>query len=163
MGILTNIVILSCLLVISYQDFKERMVWAFLFPLLALSGGYLFFLKTDLLFFITAVGINLTIVAFMVGVIACISKFVLQKKLFSEVLGLGDILLFIALAVSFPTLSFLNFFVFSVLFTYVISKLLKLAIRNYKDSVPLAGGMSLFLSFVFVLHWTGLYPEIYML
>lgn len=162
MTIILHIALLSTLLIISYQDFKERMVWAILFPVFAVCGGILFFLNSQASFFGYSLLINLSFVTILLSALFFYARF-LRKENLLTLIGLGDILFFIAMAISFPTFSFLNFFVFSILLTLVISILLKLLKWGVSHTIPLAGGMSFFLTLVFLLHWSGHYPDIYLL
>jgi len=151
------------LAMITFQDFKERQVWAFLFPLFGILGGILFYNNTFSSFYLISIAINLGIVICIILANFLISKFLLKKNFFKEALGLGDLLFFVGFALSFPTITFVNFFVFSLLFTLVLFWILKKVGKLKEQSIPLAGCMALFLGVVYLIHWTGLYKEIYIL
>jgi hypothetical protein len=158
-----KIILLLSLSIIFYQDFKDRKVWVFLFPVMAFTGFFLFYRQTILEVFLYSAIINLSIVGILILINYLFARFVLKKKFLKEALGLGDILFFMAFAVSFPTIAFINFFVFSLLFTFVLQFLLKKINTSRYNNIPLAGCMSLFLMVVYTCHWLGFYDSIYIL
>lgn len=142
---------------------KDRRVWAFLFPLFALCGSLLFYQNTTFEFYLLSIGINLLIVIVIILINYLFAKYVLKKRLLKEVLGLGDVLFFLAFSLSFPTISFINFFVFSMLFAFIFHLILKRINTIRHKTIPLAGSMSLFLLIVYLINWMGVYNEIYIL
>lgn len=162
MNIAIKIALVTVLILVFYQDLRERRVWFFLFPLFAILGGYLFFNEAIWEFYLTNLMINLSMVAIILLVSYLVARFLLKKSLLKEALGLGDILFFIGFASSFPTITFLNFFVFSILLTLVLHQVLKMSSSKYQ-TVPLAGSMAIFLLGVYVANWAGIYSEVYLL
>ena len=69
----------------------------------------------------------------------------IMKKKFNEVIGLGDLLFFMVLAVSFPTITFVVLFCLSLLFSLTTYLFLKPRFGKY---IPLAGLQGLFLFLV---------------
>lgn len=139
-----------------YQDVKERYVYWFLFPVVALCSGLLFFSKTLPELFFTSLLINLFFVNILLLVVYLYSTFKLKTK-FEKVFGLGDILLFLAIASSFSTLSFLVIFSSALFFSLTIH----LTQKNRHQSVPLAGYMSLFFGLTYLGYWSGLIQSVY--
>ncbi|WP_452596852.1 hypothetical protein [Pontimicrobium sp. MEBiC01747] len=80
---------------------------------------------------------------------------------FKNTFGLGDVLLFIGLTLSFSTTSFIILFVFSLVFALVLHLFFKT--KTKIASVPLAGYLSLFFASVYVSHWLGAIPYIYII
>ena len=160
---LVRILISLSLIIVIYQDFKERKVWAFLLPVIAGCGCYLFFQMSTIDYFLLSIAVNFCIVSTILGILYLISKFLLKKRAFYQAIGLGDILFFLAIAVSFPTVSFLNFFVFAILFTFVLSFILKRLFYSAEKTIPLAGSMSIFILIVYLIHWFGFYHTIYLM
>ncbi|MDC8005225.1 hypothetical protein POV27_14280 [Aureisphaera galaxeae] len=160
---LVKICLVAVLSLIFYQDQKERQVWFFLFPLFALLGTTLFYMNTNSTTYLYAILINLLIVGMLLLVLFILSRWVWNKKSLKEALGLGDILFFVGFAVSFPTVSFINFFAFSMIFALVIHRLLLKWKSLTHATVPLAGWMSLFLIMIYAAHWAGLYDELYLI
>ena len=143
---------------IFYQDTKERSVYWFLFPIVAFAAGYLYYTNTLFeLFWRTSIA-NLGIIALIFLVLQAYSKFKLKTDV-KEVFGLGDALLFIGLCVAFPNVTFIIFFVFSLLFSLLLHFVLKNKMKV--KSVPLAGYMSAFFIGVYFIHWTGFLPNLY--
>lgn len=141
-----------------YQDIKERQVYWFLFPIVALCSGILLYQNTFFQFFYTTIIINLVFVGLLIGVIYLYSKLKLKTSL-SNTFGLGDGLLFLALAFSFSSVSFLILFVFGLVFSFVLHLFLKQ--RTKQETVPLAGYLSLFFAIAYISHWTSILKSVY--
>ena len=136
-----RIVIICILLLIFYQDFKERLVYWFLYPLF---GAFAFALQLFAIPVVSAllnVVFNLSFVAILIIVCLLYTKLKLKRTL-SEVFGKGDILFFISAAFAFSILSFLVLFVFALLFSLLIHQIFKN--KQTYNTVPLAGYMALF-------------------
>ncbi len=170
MIILIKTILLISLLLILFQDIKQRQVWVILLPIFAIMGSVLFYYSAITVFFLYSILINLALVGFLIVINYLFAKFILKKSLFKEALGLGDVLFFIGFALSFPTFSFINFFVFSLLFSLVLQMVLKLFSKGRNqinkdaiNTIPLAGYMAIFLIAVYNCHWLGFYPSIYIM
>lgn len=163
MLLIVKIILLIVLVLISYQDFKDKQVWAFLFPVYALCGTLLFFEASQSNIYLLNIVINLSFISIILLVSFTVAKFVFKKKFLNSSIGLGDILFFVAFAISFPSISFLNFFTFSILFALLLVGVRGLLSSSKFRSVPLAGCMSLFLIGVYLSHWMGWYDSIYYL
>ena len=81
------------------------------------------------------------------------------KTSIKNVIGLGDVFLFIAISVSFPTVTFIVMFVFSLLFALILHGILS---KKENETVPLAGYMSLFFVLIYTAHWLGFYKSLYL-
>ena len=158
-----KIVILLSLAFIFLQDHRDRQVYIFLFPLFGILGSFLFFSHSNLEYYLLSIFINIGIILIVVLLNYLFAKLVLKKNLLKEAVGLGDILFFIAFALSFPTVTFINFFVFSILFTFVLNFTLLKLLKTKNNSIPLAGHMSLFLIGVYIIGWLGFYDSLYLL
>ncbi|MFD0963855.1 hypothetical protein [Pseudofulvibacter geojedonensis] len=78
-----------------------------------------------------------------------------------EAIGLGDILLFIALTCTFSLVSFITLFVSSLLFSLLLHLISSKG--NKEKTVPLAGYMSLFFAISYIAYWSGLITNLYSL
>lgn len=159
MIVFIQIALLLTLLLIVFQDFKSKAVWWFLFPMFAILGGYLFKSETSWVHYIQQIAINLGLIIVLIGLLYLYSRLRLKRQLINSAIGLGDLLFFAAFALSFPTLSFLNFFVFSLFFSLIISLLLRSKFGMH--SIPLAGAMALFLIGVYLSNWLGWSPGLF--
>jgi len=160
MVIALKIVLVTTLLSILYQDIKERQVYWFLFPMVGISAGLLFYLNTIPELFLLTVSINMVLVTLMLVVIYAYIKLRLKLS-FKDTLGLGDILLFVMLALAFSNISFYVLFISALVFSLLLHLILN---RNKKDNdVPLAGYMSGFFMLVFLGFWSGLIDNLYSL
>ncbi len=163
MILVIKFVLLGSLTTILYQDIKDRRVWFVLFPSVAIFGSYLFYNSSHLEFYGVSILINLGVVSVVLLVNYLFARFILKKNFLKEALGLGDVLFFIAFGMSFPPIAFINFFVFSILFTFVFHVVLKNISTSWQKNAPLAGCMSLFLIAVYLAHWLGFYESMYVL
>lgn len=161
MEYLLRVLLVLTLVVIFFQDIKERRVWFFLFLVFPICGASLFCLGANNdFFFWNSILINSCIVLFMlVGIYTYL--YICKKGTIKEALGLGDILFFFGIGVSFPPISFINFFVFAILFTFVFYIILRKFTNNQLETVPLAGSMALFFLCVYTIYWLGFYDSIY--
>ncbi len=152
------LLILSFLLIL-IQDIRAREVHWFLFPISGICAGVLYYNHTLSELFMASVVVNLIFIGSLIGIIFLYTTLKL-KTAFKNVIGLGDVLLFIALAFSFSSVSFLILFIFSLVFALVIHKATKPQ-HIYKDLIPLAGYMSLFFAVAYLAFWTGITPSLY--
>lgn len=137
-----------CLGYISIQDFKERKVYWFLFPLTAILFGLVHFLNiAEPLVFVNYVLLNALLVSLLICVLFLFTRVITKKKFLNHSLGLGDILFFYAFAIGFPTLTFSILFANAILFALLLFLVAKK--RLQLQTVPLAGLMSVFLILVF--------------
>ncbi len=145
---------------IFYQDMKERQVYWFLFPVVALCTGILLYNNMFPELFYTTIIINMVFIIILLSVIFFYSKLKLKRSL-SNTFGLGDGLLFFALAFTFSSVTFLVLFVFGLIFSLLIHIVLK---KNSKfTTVPLAGYLSLFFAITYLGHWSGIIKSIYII
>lgn len=161
MIIAIKLLLLIVLTIIAFQDFNERLVWVIMFPIYMLLAGYLFYISTIPEVFFYNIVINLVFTGFIILLCFLYAKLIAKKSFTTEVMGLGDILFFVGFALSFPTITFLNFFFFSIIFTMIVHLLIKTFLPGQSKTVPLAGGMSLFLISIYSIHWLGFYNTIY--
>ncbi len=155
-----KILLIISLLFVFLQDVKTREVYWILFPVIASCCGILHYQNVVYSTFIYAVGVNFIFISLMLLVIYLYSKYKL-KMAFKNTFGLGDVLLFIGLTLSFSTTSFIILFVFSLVFALVLHLFFKT--KTKIASVPLAGYLSLFFASVYVSHWLGAIPYIYII
>ncbi|WP_226294160.1 prepilin peptidase [Aquimarina algicola] len=156
-----KLLILSSLAMISYQDIKERQVYAFVFLVLIGLLGYIHHQHTLQIHFLYALLINTTVLIIIMAMLYLYTLLRLKRSFFEEVFGLGDVLFFLALAVGFPTVSFIIILVFALLFSLAIWIFFKKSAKY--PTVPLAGYMSLFLGVVFVTNWTTNVISLYLI
>lgn len=156
---------IKILLIISFvfaffQDIKERQIYWFLLPIIAILCGLLFYKNTLHELFFNAILINLVFVSSIIILIFMYSKLKMKSK-FYEAIGLGDILLFMGLALSFSTVSFIVIFISSLIFSLILHIVLKR--KSTFKTIPLAGYMSLFFSFTYISYWSGLIDGLYII
>lgn len=161
MTILKAIILLSFAL-ITYQDIKDRMVWWWLFLTLGGILGYTYYSRISVWsIYAYSILANLLLISTIILILYLFSKLILRKAFFKEAFGLGDLLFFFAIALGFPTVTFIVLFSFSILFSLVIHLILN---RKHKYKyVPLAGYMSAFFSIVYFCNLVFNYPNLYLL
>ncbi len=110
-----NIGISLILGAITYQDLKTRSVYWFMFPLLAIVGGYNHFLRSaSVRVMLLFTGINFIIISAILLCVWIYSNIKLKQPLL-ETFGLGDILFFVVMTLCLPTPSFIITFCFSLI------------------------------------------------
>lgn len=146
---LLKLLLLGVFSLIFFQDYKDRKVYWFLYPIVG-------FLVLALQIQIIPVDValvnsvcNLLLVFILLIFCYLYARIKLKKSLLQSVLGLGDILFFIAIAFSFSIISFWVLFVFSLIFSLILH--LVLQYKQTEKTVPLAGYMSLFFAVVYSL------------
>ncbi|WP_298760654.1 general secretion pathway protein [uncultured Psychroserpens sp.] len=158
--LIVKLILILLFAMIFFQDYKDRRVHWFLFPLVALCSGFLFYKSTLPELFLVSVALNTFFILFLLLVVTLYSKFVLKVNV-TETFGLGDAFLFISLIFSFSTVSFLVVFVFALFFSLIIHLILKKYSRC--KTVPLAGYLSLFFGFSYLAFWFGITNSLYAL
>lgn len=147
--LLLKIAILITLFCITYQDTKERAVFWWLFVSMAIFQGILYYLNSQSIVYISNIIINLCIISFTTLVLFIYSKLKLKVSFFKEAFGVGDLCFLIALAVSFPIYTFIIILAAALIFSLLVS----LVSLKQKQTIPLAGFMSLFLGVIYIVSW----------
>lgn len=149
-----------CLGSIAFQDFKERKVFWFLFPLAMLLFGLVHFLHViELTIFFHHTLINFLLITCIITILFIHTRFILKKVFLNYSLGLGDILFFYAFGLGFPTITFIILFVGAIIFSLLLFLLFKKTLKL--DTVPLAGLMGFFLVFVILFSLVSKSPPLY--
>jgi len=156
--LILKIILLLSFGIILYQDVKERQVFWFLFPVVALCAGVLFYSGTMSELFLMAVLMNFAFVGFLLLAVFLYGRFRLKAP-FLQVFGLGDVLFFFVVCCSFSTVSFIVVFICALFFSLVLHVCLSKGHRS--DTVPLAGYMGLFFGLVHLGSWFGLVQSVY--
>jgi hypothetical protein len=122
--IVLKILLVLMLIVIIWQDVKERLVYWFCYPLVGILGFFIqkTFLELDTIIINSLVNLSLIATVFLILWVYC--KIILKKKLVDQSIGMGDVLFFIALAFCFSIISFYVLFVFSLFFSLLMHFLL---------------------------------------
>ncbi|WP_271765809.1 hypothetical protein [Aquimarina algiphila] len=149
--LLLKIITISVLAIIIYQDLKDREVFWFMFPILMGLLGFLHYHHTQQISFLYAVVINVGVLIVVMGLLYLYTLIKIKRPFFEEVFGVGDLLFFVALAIGFPTVTFIVLFVFSLVFSLLVWLMIKKKAKH--NTVPLAGYMSVFLIVTFITQW----------
>ncbi|TSE06687.1 MULTISPECIES: hypothetical protein [Aquimarina] len=149
--LLLKIITISVLAIIIYQDLKDREVFGVMFPILMGLLGFLHYQYTPQINFLYAVLINVGVLIVIMGLLYLYTLIKIKRPFFEEVFGVGDLLFFVALAIGFPTVTFIVLFVFSLIFSLLVWLMIKKKAKH--NTVPLAGYMSVFLMVTFVTQW----------
>jgi hypothetical protein len=145
MMIALNILMIALLFWIFYEDLKDRKITLVWMLSLIVLGGFLNFEKQIFEVFLINTLLNIITVFFVIAILWIYSRMKIKKQLF-QLFGTGDLLFFIFMAVSFPTTTFLVLFSASLIFSLLLSTLLKKRLTKW---VPLAGLQALFLGLIF--------------
>jgi hypothetical protein len=136
----------SLLALIAFQDFKERQVYWFLFPILFLLG----FIEKPLSDTFIQVALNLLFLSFIFLLLLIYFLCIRQRPLqfLHSQMGLGDIFFFIALSSFFPFPDYALFFCISLILALLLSA--PFFILN-SITIPLAGLQAVCLAIILVL------------
>ena len=160
LGVILKTLLILTLGIVFFQDMKERQVYWFLFPVIGILGGILFYKNTLSELFMMAILLNTLFILLILTVVFTYVFLKFKTSLFKTI-GLGDMLLFIVLSLSFSTISFIILFVSSLVFSLLLHLILKK--KNKTPTVPLAGYMSLFFILTYVSYWTGIIDSVYII
>lgn len=155
---LIKLFLIASLLGIFYQDIKERKVYLWLLILSVLLLGFLHYFNSLVYPFMISSLLNSLIIGLVLLILFVYAKLKLKQSLL-KVFGLGDLLFFVAIAVGFPTLTFVVLFSFSLIFSLVLFLFIRKGLSV--KSVPLAGLQALFFSGVFLLNWAFNFINLY--
>ncbi|TAI48480.1 general secretion pathway protein [Flagellimonas allohymeniacidonis] len=156
MIIFLKIMAMLCFGSICFQDFKERKVYWVIFPILGLLLCTLYFrVSSEPLVPFLNIVLNLLLVGAFLLLSYLYAKLILRRRFVDHSLGLGDILLFLTLALGFPTITFAILFVASLIFSLLAFLALKSKLKE--ATVPLAGLMGLF--YATVLAYSIFFPN----
>lgn len=142
------ILLIVILLIITYQDLKSRAISWWTIPLLLSSIIYIRLAEQSWELLLVEGGINLT---FLVVQYVLISVYFSLKhrrilNIADTFLGWGDILFLITLAFLFPTISFIVFYLSSIIVVLVGFVFYKQLINTSIKTIPLAGGQAIYLT-----------------
>ncbi|MDB5011810.1 MAG: hypothetical protein JWQ25_12 [Daejeonella sp.] len=157
MLILKSALIVS-LLFLLYQDFKFRAVYWLVFPivfllLLAVSFSSGVSIKQTL----QNVLLNNAFVAFQLFIVTIYFS-IKQKQwiwITKELIGWGDLLFLISISACLSTISYLLFYITSLLFTLLVSVPFILSKSSKSFKVPMAGIQAGFFAMVLLFDWSS--------
>ncbi len=141
-----KLLLIFVFLVVLYQDFKNRLVYWFLYPTIGILAFIIQLNNLPIEIALYNLGFNLL----FVGIILSISLVYLRFRNlnFKSTIGLGDVLFFVFITTTFSIVSFIVLFVFSLVFSLILH--LVLNYKKEKSTVPLAGYMSLFFGGIYL-------------
>ncbi|SHH28259.1 general secretion pathway protein [Flavobacterium defluvii] len=154
-----KLILLLVFALVLYQDFKSRLVYWFLYPIIGILAFAIQLYNLPLFIAFTNLGINLLFISLILGASALYIKF--RKLDFKNAIGIGDVLFFIFISGTFSTVSFLVLLVFSLVFSLILH--LVLYSQKEQITVPLAGYMSLFFGVVYAVsfYWDNSFLYVY--
>jgi hypothetical protein len=147
-----KILLILVLLFICYQDYKDRLVYWLLYPIVGVLGFGIQIAYLDYKIIILNSLINLIFITILLFITYIYTTFILKKQWLNQSIGSGDILLFIFLSFTFSFISFIILLTFSLVFSLLLHTLSPI-LRSYNKAcitVPLAGYIALFFSVVYM-------------
>lgn len=158
MALFIKIVLIASFTLVFYQDLKERKVFWFLFPIIAVSSAFLMYSNMFETLFLTTIILNVSLIILLLLTVFIYAKLKLKTAL-SKTFGLGDGLLFFALAFTFSSISFFILFVFGLIFSLLLHLFFKSSSKF--ETVPLAGYLSFFFALSYLASWSGILTNLY--
>ena len=143
--IIFEIVFISSLLAIFYQDIAERLVSWWLFPLMGIVGLSIRYLYSDSSFWVQLF-VSVLILVFLFSSMFLYLKIIKKINIrdIESQIGFGDILFIIAWSISYNTLVFVKLFIVGLIVSLLVHKLIILRFQK-NSNVPLAGLSAMFL------------------
>ncbi len=132
---------------VTIEDFKNRAIWWGWIPLLILTCTCIAIRQIGVVDTINFFIMNIGFISIQLLLVTC--WFSLKEKKLTNItnqyLGLGDILFFIPLCLLFSPINFIAFYLTSLILVLVSFIILKSLLFNNIQTIPLAGGISIFL------------------
>jgi hypothetical protein len=157
---LIKTILILTLGIVWIQDSKERQVYWFLFPIIGGLCGFLFYNSTLTELFLASVALNSVFIFILILIVFLYSTFKL-KTAFLSTIGLGDLLFFAGISLSFSTVSFIFIFICALIFSLIMHLIVKR--KAIITTVPLAGYMSLFFLLTYISFWSGFIDDLYVI
>ena len=144
-----KVAVIVVLLLIFWQDTKDRLVTWFLYPLAGILAYAINAQNAGPVPALANALVSLFLIAFVIAISYFYAVTVAKKKFLNESIGSGDLLFFACLPCTFATVSFIVLFVFGLVSSLALHLCLH---RQQADAtVPLAGYMALFFAVVYVI------------
>lgn len=140
-----DIISISLLGVIVFQDFKYKAVSWIVFPALFLLFVLAALEQNSIVYVVEQFLFNIVFVLFQLFMVTVYFSIKSRKIINIEknYLGSGDILFFIVLAVSFSFLNFVFVYILSLIAVVAAYLFYQLFKKNATEQIPLAGGMAI--------------------
>ena len=142
------------LVIISYQDFKERQIYWALFPLVAASIilESLLYKPTQSLFHFLPANFFIIIVELLFVLMYIKLKSRGSSNFFNNI-GLGDILFLMILSISLSTVNLLVFLIIALIITLISWETYKKILSKKGVHIPLCGFLAIQLATVFLIDY----------
>lgn len=154
MNLFYTIAGIALLVILAFQDFRERKISWFLLPLLffslVLSGIESLSLKQLLAYF----SVNFGFIVLQITSLTI--YFSIKKRKFTNIInqyiGIGDLLFFVVLCAAFSPVNFIFFYCTCLLISLVWVLFYHFAVRKEIKEIPLAGIFSILLIFILAIN-----------
>lgn len=149
-----KLVVMICLVLIAFQDFKQRAISWFLIPILFVGFVFIAIQNSAWEFYLNELLFNLCFILIQL-LLLTVYMSVKNKKFVNIVnsfLGIGDILFFVVLSAAFSPVNFIVFYLASTILTligYVIYK----SWAKTNAEIPLAGAMASMMLVLMILNF----------
>lgn len=164
MLILINSCLILFLLLISFQDFKQREISWVLIPLIFLAFFFKATTSVTISNLITNSLFNLAFIAIQLVILTAYIS-IKNKKMINilhQHIGLGDLLFFIVLCLAFSPANFIVFYILSLIATLAGCIIyIKIFSKKMMDEIPLAGGMASVLIIVLLINKAVIHLNFY--
>ena len=145
--VILKVLIIINFLVIFFQDVRERMVLWLLYPIAAVLAFLIQWKSNGIYITLVNTGFCFLLAAALLFISRMYCRMAWKRPFVNEAIGIGDILLFVALSLAFAPMAFMVLLVWSLF----LAMLLHFFFGKYSihRSVPLAGYMALFFAMVY--------------
>jgi len=149
---LSHFLIIILAIITVYQDFRHREISLVLIPVYFLCFALNQIQLTGLRFFLINFSVNSGIILLL---LLFTSGYFWMKerkfKIIDQYLGLGDVLLFFALAAAFSPVNFIVFLLAGFIFSIAVYLIKTIIIKRLNNTIPLAGCISILLIVVMLI------------
>ncbi len=147
--------IILVLLIIAYQDFKEKLISLVLVIGLGLLSSIYSIMNVEIELFLENTLLNFAIIGFVSFVLLSYFKFIKRSSLveLKESFGLGDLLFIFCISLLFSPIYFIVFNVLGFIAGLIYYALNRLLSKSKNQLIPLAGIMAILLAILHLLNY----------
>lgn len=145
MLVVVDFILIVCLSLIAIQDFKHRAISWYILPIMFLAFLFKSFSLLSYHQVLKFALINLSFIIIQLIILTAYMSIKNKKvtNIINTYLGIGDVLFFITLTVAFSPVSFIAFYILSLMITLLFYIFYKIIFKNASTQIPLAGGQSI--------------------
>jgi hypothetical protein len=163
MRYLVDIFLIIVLLFVAFQDFRFRAISIWTLPLIVIPVVFINVGAMSAKSLLINTMINVLFFFFQITLVTL--YFSIKHKKFTNIIntymGLGDILFIASVAFMFSPVLFITFLIIGLSIVGMLYGIAKLLLNYSKETIPLAGGLSLMLALLWTAKIIGNFKQVY--